>query len=84
MVMDTRITLNSKASFIKVLKDLYTAHTKASILYDIEGLTRYEGMILGVNESAGQSSLQLDAGLEIPLSSVVAVNGVFTSDFCEC
>lgn len=82
--MDTRITLNNKESFSRVLKDLYAAHNKASILYDKNGLTRYEGMILGVNEDAGQSSVQLDAGLEIPLSSVVAVNGVFSSDYCEC
>lgn len=82
--MDTRITLNNRESFLKVLKDLYSTRSKASILYDNKGLTRYEGLILGIDEEDAQPILQLQDGLEIPVSSVVAVNGVFTSDFCEC
>ena len=83
-VMDTRITLNNKESFFQILKELYTGQSKASMLYDDRGLTRYEGLILGINEGTGQPSLQLQGGLEIPVSSVVAVNGIFSPDYCEC
>ena len=83
-VMDTRITLNNKESFFQILKELYTGQAKASMLYDDGGLTRYEGLILGINEGTGQVSLQLQGGLEIPVSSVVAVNGIFSPDYCEC
>ena len=82
--MDTRITLNNKESFFQILKELYTGQAKASMLYDDGGLTRYEGLILGINEGTGQVSLQLQGGLEIPVSSVVAVNGIFSPDYCEC
>ena len=83
-VMDTRITLNSTESFFQMLKDFYTAHHKISMLYDDGGLTRYEGLILDIHEGSTQPSLQLQSGLEIPVSSVVAVNGVFSPDYCEC
>ena len=81
--MDTRLTLNSKESFIQLLKDLYNTGTKASLLYDHNGLTRYEGLIKNViNDSAPR--LLLEEDLNIPVSSVVAVNGVFAPDYSEC
>lgn len=81
--MDTRLTLNSKESFIQLLKDLYNTGTKASLLYDDNGLTRYEGLIKDViNDSAPR--LLLEEDLNIPVSSVVAVNGVFAPDYSEC
>ncbi|HRN57779.1 MAG TPA: hypothetical protein PLL71_15075 [Agriterribacter sp.] len=81
--MDTRITLDSKETFFTILKELHVAGTKASLLYDDNGLTRYEGLIRGVT-GAPVSVLLLQEGVEIPLSSVIAVNGIFAPDYSEC
>ncbi|MCO5240152.1 MAG: hypothetical protein M9904_08845 [Chitinophagaceae bacterium] len=81
--MDTRATLNSRASFLSILSALHTGNTKASLLYDNNGLTRYEGLIVGINGTL-HPVLLLEDGLEIPVSSVIAVNGIFIPDYSEC
>lgn len=81
--MDTRITLNNKESFFKMLKHLHTHATKVSLLYDNNGLTRYEGFITGIT-GVLEPLLLLQDGLEIPMSSVIAVNGIFVPEYSEC
>ncbi len=81
--MDARITLNNKETFFQILKDLHFAEAQASLLYDKDGLTRYEGLIMDIT-AAPSSCLLLQDGLEIPLSSVIAVNGIFAPDYSEC
>ena len=81
--MDTRITLNNKESFFKMLKDLHTHADKVSLLYDNNGLTRYEGFITGIT-GVLEPVLILQDGLEIPLYSVIAVNGIFVPEYSEC
>ena len=81
--MDTRITLDNKETFFQILKDLHAAEAKASLLYDKNGLTRYEGLIVNIT-AAPKPCLLLQDGLEIPLSSVIAVNGIFAPDYSEC
>lgn len=80
--MDTRITLNNKESFFQIIKELHASATKASLLYDNNGLTRYEGLIRGITGSPERLLLQDE--LAIPLSSVIAVNGIFAPDYSEC
>lgn len=81
--MDTRITLNDKESFFQLLRELHGHSAKVSLLYDDNGLTRYEGLI---NHITGGSEpvLQLEGGLEIPLPDLIAVNGIFVPEYSEC
>lgn len=81
--MDTRMTLNNKETFLQILKDLRSTEAKASLLYDKNGLTRYEGLIMDITATP-KPCLLLQDGLEIPLSSVIAVNGIFAPDYSEC
>ena len=81
--MDTRITLDNKETFFQILKDLHSAETKASSLYDNNGLTRYEGLIMDII-AVPKPCLLLEDGQEIPFSSVIAVNGIFAPDYSEC
>ncbi|HTN06702.1 hypothetical protein [Agriterribacter sp.] len=81
--MDTRITLDKKETFLQILKELHAGETKASLLYDNNGLTRYEGLVSGIAGTL-EPRLLLQDGLEIPLSSVIAVNGIFAPDYSEC
>lgn len=82
--MDTRLTLNNKEGFLPVMEDLYRQQKKASVLYDNNGLTRYEGMVKGISKEATSASLLLEGGLKIPLSDLIAVNGIFAPDYSEC
>ena len=82
--MDTRITLNDKQSFIQLLKQLHAEGAKVSLLYDNNGLTRYEGMISSILTGASRPCLLMHDGLEIAVSSIIAVNGIFAPDYTEC
>ena len=82
--MDTRITLNDKQSFFQLLKQLHADQAKVSLLYDNNGLTRYEGMIGSILTGSLQPCLLIQDGSEITISSVIAVNGIFAPDYSEC
>ena len=82
--MDTRITLNDKQSFFQLLKQLHADQAKVSLLYDNNGLTRYEGMIGSILTGSLQPCLLIQDGSEIAVSSVIAVNGIFAPDYSEC
>ena len=82
--MDTRITVGDRQSFFQVLEQLHKEQKKASLLYDNNGLTRYEGMISSIVTGSLLPCLRMQDGTEIAISSVVAVNGIFAPDYSEC
>ena len=82
--MDTRLTLNDKQSFFQLLKQLHADQSKVSLLYDNNGLTRYEGMISSILTNSLPPCLRMQDGSQIAISSVVAVNGIFAPDYSEC
>ncbi|HRO47131.1 hypothetical protein [Agriterribacter sp.] len=82
--MDTRITLNDKQSFVQLLKQLHADGDKISLLYDSNGLTRYEGLISSILTGSAQPCLLMQDGSEMLISSVIAVNGIFAPDYSEC
>jgi hypothetical protein len=82
--MDIRQTLVVHATFIQMLNQLKESHHTAALLFDDQGLTREEGLISQIVEDEKGTLVQLDNGRLIPLHSIVAVNGVFLSDYSEC
>ncbi len=82
--MDTRITISDKQSFFQILEQLHKEQQKVSLLYDNNGLTRYEGMIRSILTGPSKSCLMLQDGSEIVISSIIAVNGIFAPDYTEC
>jgi hypothetical protein len=59
---------------------LYRGGEPARLLDDENGINRAHGLIADLNEK----SLRLDSGIPINLSAIVAVNGIFASDYTEC
>ena len=82
--MDTRVTISDKQSFFQLLKILYEDQKKVSLLYDNNGLTRYEGMISAILNGSSQSYLLMHDGTKIDIPAVIAVNGIFAPDYSEC
>jgi len=82
--MDKRETFKD----VQQLQALLQAHLlhkeKASFLIDRDGLTRIEGTILKIEETNSEPFVVLAEGEKLLLSEIVAVNGVFQSDYSEC
>lgn len=82
--MDTRVTIGDKQSFFQLLKQLYEDQEKVSLLYDNNGLTRYEGTISAILSGSSQPHLVMQDGMKIDIPAVIAVNGIFAPDYSEC
>ncbi len=82
--MDSRKTLVVTETFKKMLLELFQEKTKASLLYDDHGMTRAEDFIVEFKEDGKDSSIKLANGLEIPIQTIIAVNGTFLSEYSEC
>ncbi|RPE05810.1 hypothetical protein EGT74_25955 [Chitinophaga lutea] len=85
--MDTRQTLPPKGSFQNLLEDIFRNNQEAGILYEDNGVTRANGFIKSLYEKDGKHWVQLDAKegmIDIPIDTLYAVNGTFTSDYSEC
>lgn len=83
--MDCRITLNENETFLNLLKACYHSKEKVRLLADMDGITRVEGSIVNIDDSDGLSQyIELDNEIKIPVKKIIAVNGVFLSEFSEC
>jgi hypothetical protein len=80
---DIRETLPEKGNFYEIILSLYQKRGLANILYDDNGLTRAKGYIKYLNENEFPY-LILDNEVQINIISIVAVNGIFASDYSEC
>lgn len=82
--MDIRQTLVVHSTFEQMLNELKENGRPAALLFDEQGLTRHEGTVTQLREEAGIMNVHLSDGKIIPLKAIVAVNGVFLSDYSEC
>jgi len=81
--MDIRNTLHTNESFIEVLRESFHSHTKVSLLFDDNGIVRTEGLIKMFSQGP-PATIELDNGLKIEAAKIVAINGLFLSDYSEC
>ncbi len=84
--MDQRITFDSAKSLLYTLSNLQHKKEKVSLLIDLKGLTRLEGYIVNFEEQQPLEKILIkvnnaDAFL---LEQVIAVNGIFRSEYSEC
>ncbi|HYH14389.1 MAG TPA: hypothetical protein VD794_04165 [Flavisolibacter sp.] len=82
--MDSRATLNVKATFIELMKEAKLSGSKVHLIIDDGGLSREEGFIKSISADNEYAIIELDKGLTIALQKVVAVNGIFLPDYAEC
>lgn len=84
VIMANHITLKTGQSFYDLLLQLQKDKTKAAMLLDCNGLVRAEGIISEARITDTQPYLKLQSRLKIVISTIVAVNGIFLSDYSEC
>jgi hypothetical protein len=84
MKEDIRETLPVKGNFYDIVLSLFQMKEHANILYDNNGLTRANGHITYLKEQSESSYLMFDNELQININSIVAINGIFASDYSEC
>jgi hypothetical protein len=84
MKEDVRETLPVKGNFYDVIYSLFEKNETANILYDDHGITRANGKIKEVSERNDAPFFVLENGLKINIHSIIAVNGIFASDYSEC
>jgi hypothetical protein len=84
--MDQRQVFETNEELLVILENLHAQKQNASFLVDSEGLSRLEGLITAINKKAknDHTLLTLEGGRQLELRQVVAVNGVFRSDYSEC
>jgi hypothetical protein len=84
--MDQRQTFGNLEELTQILNKLYNENTSVALLADREGLFRTSGNIVAaINETALENAtLTLDNGRSLNLTEIVAVNGIFHSDYSEC
>jgi len=84
MNSDIRETLPAKGNFHEIILSLYKKKEAINILYDHNGLTRANGYIKYLNQQNEFPYMMLDNEVQVNINSIVAVNGIFASDYSEC
>lgn len=84
--MDQRQTFGNLEELKAILDKCYNEHTPVALLADHEGLFRTSGNIVAAIKQAPleDAVLALDNGTVLKLNEIVAVNGIFHSDYSEC
>jgi hypothetical protein len=84
--MDQRATFESLSQLLSIVSDLFVQKQNASFLVDINGLTRIEGKISFIKQEkdVSKTTITIDNRSEITIDKIVAVNGLFRSDYSEC
>ena len=84
--MDKRTTFTGLHELQSLLTTLYKEKDNASLLVEDKGLTRINGIITNIESAStdGNSSIQLNNTASISLKDIIAVNGVFRSEYTEC
>ena len=82
--MDKRTTVTRGDSFLGILTKLKKDKLKASMLLDCKGLIRAEGIVSDIVSNVDQPYVILQSGVKIDLSTIVAINGIFSSEYSEC
>lgn len=82
--MDKRETFGSPQKLLAILNNLQ--QQQVSLLVDDNGLTRMEGTITAIEEesNAANAVVTINGADRILLRQIIAVNGVFRSDYSEC
>jgi hypothetical protein len=83
--MDSRPVVTPEV-FFELLKGFHTGQTHLHLLVDDDGLTRKEGIIRSITpaEATLMTKFTLDNGYSFLLNQLIAVNGIFRSDYSEC
>jgi apolipoprotein N-acyltransferase len=84
--MDIRDTIVTAESFFPILLQHFKSHNKVSLLIDKDGITRAEGYITNIEskDNVLNSIITLSDQTIFQIKDLIAVNGLFKSDYSEC
>lgn len=85
--MDQRQTFADTRELLAILADLHMQNTSVAFLVDQNGLSRINGYIESIDKINSTLSLVIVHALSrhrILLDEIVAVKGIFRSDYSEC
>lgn len=82
--MDCRVTLKKDENFVEVLKNAMIAGEEVHLLVDNNGIERVNGFVKSLNDEGNVHSIDIEGHGIVSLSTIVAVNGTFASDYSEC
>lgn len=85
--MDQRQTFGTSEELKAILANPGQSPAKVSLLLDRDGLTRLEGTIESMDENNPYPEILINTGnqtIRVYLREIIAVNGIFRSDYTEC
>lgn len=84
--MDQRQIFDDGNELFSLVTAIYNERIMASLIIDKDGLVRVEGIVTSIIKDAGSenATIIINEGIEIPLREIIAVNGLFRSDYIEC
>ena len=84
--MDLRSTFQDIREVLDTITDLLQRDQKAALIIDKDGLTRVEGFVtrVDVKHNIAETEVSIDSADSFLLEQVIAVNGIFRSDYSEC
>jgi hypothetical protein len=82
--MDCRVTLSNNDSFLSLLEHAYSSGERVNVLFDEKGMTRAEGLIKMIHTDNSNPFIEIENGFKILVKDIIAVNGIFLSEYGEC
>ncbi|MFV0606828.1 MAG: hypothetical protein ACK5NK_13415 [Niabella sp.] len=82
--MDERCTLPVDGDFIGLINNLINDGAHADLIIDTNGLERASGKIVELTTDSPKPAIILDNGQHIEISTIIAINGLFKSDYTCC
>jgi len=82
--MDIRNTLSVGEDFLPILTDCQERKVKVEMIVDRNGLERAEGFLKNICPHSPDPFIELEHGMIVQLTAIVAVNGLFLPSYSEC
>lgn len=82
--MDSRLTLRTSDTFLRLLETSFHSGQKVYLLIDEDGITRIEGMIKSISGAVADPYIVLQDEKTVLLKNIIAVNGIFLPEYGEC
>ena len=70
--------------FLQELERCLHAGYRASLMLDINGLSRLEGKVSQINSNIEPIVIELESGETISLEQIIAINGIFDQKYLGC
>lgn len=84
--MDQRETFDNSHQLYEFVSAVFQQKQQAALLIDKEGLVRIEGLITAIRQqdAIDETQIVIDNREAVLLKQIIAVNGLFRSDYSEC